>query len=195
MSSTSSAVSRIGFLAACPCMVLPSKRRRARSGCPSTWGDCVTSPWASPWHFGIPLTSVPWMTPRGLLIGTALLLFAAPLGAQASAAAAQQPAAAAPQAITHRDIDAGLSNPSRWLTYSGDYSGRRHSPLTEITPANASQLAAQWTFQTGVTEKFEASPIVVDGVLYFTGARNSAWAVDGRTGRQIWRYQRSLPPD
>ena len=70
------------------------------------------------------------------------------------------------QGISSKDLLDGLANPARWLTYSGDYSGRRHSPLTQITPANAGQLAAQWTFQTGVAGKFEATPIVIDGVLY-----------------------------
>jgi alcohol dehydrogenase (cytochrome c) len=97
------------------------------------------------------------------------------------------------QGITNQDLLGGLANPTRWLTYSGDYSGRRHSPLTQITPANAMQLSAQWTFQTGVAGKFEATPIVVDGVLYVGGPLNNAWAIDGRTGRQIWRYQRPVP--
>ena len=101
---------------------------------------------------------------------------------------------AAQQGITDKDLLNGLGNPSRWLTYSGDYSGRRHSPLTQITPANASRLTAQWTFQTGVSgHKFEATPIVIDDVMYVTGPLNHAWAVDVKTGRQIWRHQRSLP--
>ncbi len=98
------------------------------------------------------------------------------------------------QDIATRDVADGLANPARWLTYSGDYTGQRFSPLTEITPANADQLAAQWTFQTGVVNKFEATPIVIDGTLYITGALNHAWAIDGRTGRQIWHYERALPP-
>jgi alcohol dehydrogenase (cytochrome c) len=97
------------------------------------------------------------------------------------------------QGITNQDLLGGLSNPARWLTYSGDYSGRRHSPLTQITAGNAGQLSAHWTFQTGVAGKFEATPIVVDGVLYVGGPMNNAWAIDGRTGRQIWRYQRPVP--
>ena len=99
------------------------------------------------------------------------------------------------QSITNKDLLDGLANPSRWLTYSGDYSGRRHSPLTQITSTNAGQLMAQWTFQTAVGGKFEATPIVVDGVLYVTGPQNWAWAIDGRTGREIWRYQRPVPQD
>ena len=101
--------------------------------------------------------------------------------------------AAHAQDISSKDLLAGLANPSRWLTHSGDYEGHRFSPLTQITATNVEQLAAQWTFQTGVANKFEATPIVVDGMLYVTGALNHAWAVDGRTGRQIWHYQRTLP--
>jgi alcohol dehydrogenase (cytochrome c) len=97
------------------------------------------------------------------------------------------------QGITSQDLLDGFVNPARWLTYSGDYSGRRHSPLTEITPRNVGQLQARWSFQTGVTGKFEATPIVVDGVLYVTGPQGHAWAIDGKTGAQIWRYQRPVP--
>ncbi len=100
----------------------------------------------------------------------------------------------AAQDISTADVAAGLANPARWLTYSGDYTGQRHSPLTQVTPANVGQLSAQWTFQTGISgHKFEATPIVIDGVMYVTGPLNAAWAIDARTGRQIWRHQRTLP--
>ena len=97
--------------------------------------------------------------------------------------------------IAWEDILNGLKNPSRWLTYSGDPSGQRHSPLRQITPANVATLTTQWIFQTGTQGKFEASPIVIDGVIYITGPNNFAWAIDAKTGRQIWRYQRQLPAD
>jgi alcohol dehydrogenase (cytochrome c) len=105
----------------------------------------------------------------------------------------------AAQDISNKDLLAGLSNPSRWIIHSGDYSSKRHSPLTQITPANVHQIAAQWTFQTAVitgpATRFEATPIVVDGTIYITGVNNNAWAIDGRTGKQIWRYQRSCRKD
>lgn len=99
------------------------------------------------------------------------------------------------QGVTGKDILAGLSNPSRWLTYSGDYSGRRYSPLNQITPANASRMVPQWTFQTNVLGKFEATPLVIDGVMYVSGAENHVWALDAKSGRQLWHYQRAIPPD
>ena len=99
--------------------------------------------------------------------------------------------------VTTQDLLDGLKHPTRWLTYSGDYSGRRHSPLRQITPDNAHRLAAQWTFQAEgmvIGRGFESTPLVMDGVLYITGNNNMAWAVDARSGRQIWRYRRALPP-
>src|SRR5687768_6314744 len=108
------------------------------------------------------------------------------------ALAAQQ--ATAPQ-VTSQDLAAGLKDPTKWLSYHGDYNGQRHSPLTQITPENVHQLSAQWTFQTGVLGSFQATPIVIDGVIYITGFQNTAWAIDARSGRRIWQYRRNLPND
>jgi alcohol dehydrogenase (cytochrome c) len=102
-----------------------------------------------------------------------------------------------PPGVTIQDIAQGYRKPTQWPTYSGDYSGQRHSPLTQITPANAHRLAAQWTFQTGIIPRrgYEGTPLVVDGVMYLTGPFNTAWAVDARTGRRFWQYRRELPND
>jgi alcohol dehydrogenase (cytochrome c) len=77
--------------------------------------------------------------------------------------------------------------PNGWPTYHGDYSGRRHSSLTQITPANVHQLTLAWAFETGQTASIKASPILMDGVVYIT-APDNVWAIDARSGRQIWRY-------
>jgi alcohol dehydrogenase (cytochrome c) len=101
-------------------------------------------------------------------------------------------------AVRYEDILAGFSDPTKWLTYSGDYSGRRHSPLTQITPENVRRLVPVWTFQTGTETRgrgFETTPLVLDGVLYVTGSNNFAWALDARTGRPFWQYRRDLPND
>jgi alcohol dehydrogenase (cytochrome c) len=98
-----------------------------------------------------------------------------------------------PPQVTSQDLLNGLNDPEKWLTYHGTYDGQRHSPLTQITPANVAQLSAQWTFQTGVLGAFQATPVVIDGVIYITGFNNNAWAIDARSGRQIWRYRRDIP--
>jgi alcohol dehydrogenase (cytochrome c) len=85
-----------------------------------------------------------------------------------------------------------------WLMYSGDYTGRRHSPLTQITPQNVSRLTPQWAFQADTIATgrgFESTPLVVDGVIYLTGANGNAWAIDARTGRQFWRFRYPNAPD
>jgi len=100
--------------------------------------------------------------------------------------------------VSYEDILQGFADPGRWLTYSGDYSGQRHSPLTQITPENVKQLAPAWTFQTGTTTRgrgFETTPLIDDGVLYVTGSNNYAWALDAQTGRAFWQYRRNLPND
>src|SRR5258706_15125461 len=97
--------------------------------------------------------------------------------------------------VTSQDLLDGLKDPGKWLTYGGDYSSQRHSPLTQITPENVNQLSAQWTFQTGTLGSFQTTPLALDGVLYVTGFNNNAWAIDARSGRQIWRYRRELPED
>jgi alcohol dehydrogenase (cytochrome c) len=112
----------------------------------------------------------------------------------AAAVFAQGPTAG--RSVTSDDLLAGLKDTASWLTYSGDYTGRRHSPLTQITPDNVAQLVPRWTFQTEIAAPgrgFETSPLVIDGVVYATAVSNRAWAIDARTGRSIWRYARTLP--
>jgi acido-empty-quinoprotein group A len=75
-----------------------------------------------------------------------------------------------------------------WPTFNGDYSGRRYSPLDQINQGNVGSLTLAWAFQTR-TPLLESMPIVVDGIMYLTAA-NQMWAIDARTGRQIWHYQR-----
>ncbi len=85
--------------------------------------------------------------------------------------------------------------PQNWMTYSGDYSGKRFSRLDQINVANAHAMVAKWVYQTGATGKLETSPLAVDGVLYATAQDNRAFALDARTGRPIWMYQRQIPSD
>jgi alcohol dehydrogenase (cytochrome c) len=81
--------------------------------------------------------------------------------------------------------------PDSWPTFNGDYTGRRFSALTKITSANVHQLSLAWMYRVapgtpGATIK--STPLMVDGVLFFT-VPDHVWAVDARTGREIWHYQ------
>ena len=78
-----------------------------------------------------------------------------------------------------------------WTSYNGDYTGRRYSSLHEINAANVSQLRAAWVFHPGNSQRLEATPVVVRGIMYVTSA-NDAFALDARTGRVLWHYQRPV---
>ena len=81
--------------------------------------------------------------------------------------------------------------PHNWLTYSGTYSSTRYSLLDQITPANVDELELKWVFQAQSLEKFEATPLVVDGIMYLTEAPNTAVALDAARGRVFWDYRHS----
>ena len=74
-----------------------------------------------------------------------------------------------------------------WPGYHGDYSGRRHSSLNQITPQNVATLGLAWAFQTDQNAPLKSSPLLVDGILYFT-VPETVWAVDARSGHLIWHY-------
>ncbi len=80
-------------------------------------------------------------------------------------------------------------SPDSWPSYHGDYSGRRHIHLTQINPQNVGNLTLAWAFQTNQPAQIKSSPLLVDGVLYFTVPDN-VWAVDARSGHMIWHYNR-----
>jgi len=100
--------------------------------------------------------------------------------------------AAWPSSAAAQNLDpATLLKPATdsWPQYHGDYSGRRHSPLTQITPQNVGGLNLAWAFQTRQNADIKSSPLQVDGILFFTVPDN-IWAVDARSGHMIWRYTR-----
>ncbi|HXE04578.1 MAG TPA: PQQ-dependent dehydrogenase, methanol/ethanol family [Bryobacteraceae bacterium] len=87
------------------------------------------------------------------------------------------------------------SHPQEWLTYWGDYHATRYRDLNQIDDANVDRLRLQWIFQTGVPGAFETVPLVLDGIMYFTANNSSAYAIDARSGRELWRFQYTIPKD
>jgi alcohol dehydrogenase (cytochrome c) len=78
--------------------------------------------------------------------------------------------------------------PQNWLTYSGTFASQRYSSLNQIRPDNVGTLELQWVFQARSLEKFEATPLVVDGVMYTVQAPNDVVALDAATGRVFWTW-------
>lgn len=92
-------------------------------------------------------------------------------------------------------VDAAmLLNPpaDSWPGYHGDYTGQRHSKLAQITPLNVGSLTLAWAFQTQHNDTIKSSPVLADGILYFS-IPNNVWAVDARSGHRIWQY--TYPPN
>jgi len=86
--------------------------------------------------------------------------------------------------------DVASPKPGTWPTYDGNQSGNRFSPLKQIDTGNVERLAPKWMFTIpGAPRALEVTPIVVDGVMYVTSV-NEAYALDARSGREIWHYNR-----
>jgi alcohol dehydrogenase (cytochrome c) len=116
-----------------------------------------------------------------MMMRTGLLIFIAAASLQAQ--------------VTFDRIVTAEREPHNWLSYSGTVFNHRFSPLTQITPANAKNLQLQWVWQARSLEKFEATALVVDGVLYTVQAPNDVVALDAVTGRLFWTYSHQPAPD
>src|ERR1700737_3744186 len=84
-----------------------------------------------------------------------------------------------------------------WPYYGGDAGGSRYSRATQITPANVSRLQVAWTYHTGALQPespanrraaFEATPILVEGMLYLSTPFDQVMALDPQTGAERWKY-------
>src|SRR2546423_1416209 len=112
----------------------------------------------------------------------------------AAATLSLSPPRASAQVSAERLLNSS-KEPQNWLMYSGDYAGHRFSALNQINVANVATLVPKWAYQTMAGGKFEATPLVVDGILYGTGQDDRVYALDARSGRPIWQYQQTLPAD
>jgi alcohol dehydrogenase (cytochrome c) len=105
--------------------------------------------------------------------------------------------------VTYERILDARSEPENWLTYYGAYDGQRYSPLDQINTENVKRIGPAWIFQAGTTGmiagastySFEAAPIVVNGIMFLSGWDGWVWALDARTGKEIWRYKHATPFD
>jgi alcohol dehydrogenase (cytochrome c) len=95
-------------------------------------------------------------------------------------------AAACQAQVLYEDILRGPAE--NWLTYAGDYQGQRHSPLKQITAANAGSMVAKWVYHVPKASGLRTNPIVYNGVMYVTGS-NEIRALDARSGSLIWQYK------
>lgn len=118
-------------------------------------------------------------TSAGLLLLTAALCGVTPLTGQVAAGV----------------DDARLRNaqPAEWLSYGRDYAETHYSPLSRINASNVDRIELAWTYETRTDRgTLEATPVVVDGVIYATGTYSVIFALDARTGAEIWRWDPAI---
>jgi alcohol dehydrogenase (cytochrome c) len=97
--------------------------------------------------------------------------------------------------VSYERILKSGAEPGNWLTYSGNYAAHRYSALDSISEANVAGLRPIWVYQTNSLQKFETTPLVVDGVMYISEPPSNVTALDTRTGRPLWKYRRTMPDD
>src|SRR5260370_30294286 len=89
----------------------------------------------------------------------------------------------------------GTEDPNNWPQYNRTFNAWRYSPLDQINKTNVYKLKVAWIHQGGdITHGIQETPIVIDGVIYSITAGNRVAALDGKTGKDIWRYQPRLDP-
>jgi alcohol dehydrogenase (cytochrome c) len=87
------------------------------------------------------------------------------------------------------------AEPQNWIMYSGAYDSQRYTALAQIHGGNVKDLEQKWVFQAESLEKFETTPLVVDGIMYITQAPSDALALDAKSGRVFWVYQHHSSTD
>ncbi len=97
--------------------------------------------------------------------------------------------------VTFERIRAAEREPGNWLTYSGNYSAHRHSALDQIHAGNVQKMKPAWVYQTSSVAPVETTPLVADGIMYLSEPPSNVTALDTRTGRPLWKFQRAVPKD
>ena len=85
------------------------------------------------------------------------------------------------------------SEPHNWLAHGRTFGEQRFSPLTEINDGNIGEMGLAWTYDTGKGRGHQATPLVIDGVMYFTSSWSIVHAIDAKTGATIWTYDPQVP--
>jgi quinohemoprotein ethanol dehydrogenase len=96
-------------------------------------------------------------------------------------------------AVSAKRLLSASADAGNWLTHGRTYSEQRYSPLSQINAANAASLGVAWSTSLESLRGIEATPLVVDGVMYTTGSWSVVFALDARTGEKLWKYDPQVP--
>ena len=95
--------------------------------------------------------------------------------------------------VDHERIVAAKDEPGEWMSHGRTYNEQRFSPLTQVNIHNVDRLGLSWSFDMPTKRGLEGTPLVVDGVMYFSGAWSRVFAVEAATGKELWRYDPMVP--
>src|SRR5882724_7951872 len=104
----------------------------------------------------------------------------------------QAAGSAAFTAVTQDMLDKAAGDTKNFLHTNGDYNQLRYYPGRQINTRNVGRLRPAWIFQTEVRESMETSPIVVNGVMYVTTSFSHVYALNARTGEELWHYKPNM---
>jgi len=90
-------------------------------------------------------------------------------------------------------IAAADSEPQNWLAHGRTYGEQRFSPLKQVNAGNVEKLGLAWSYATGTLRGLQATPIVVDGMMFTTGVWSVVYALDAKTGKELWKYDPEVP--
>jgi PQQ-dependent dehydrogenase (methanol/ethanol family) len=133
--------------------------------------------------------------------GAALVLMlsgcepASPPTASESPAEPPQAAAAPRLDVDGARIAAANREPGNWLSHGRTYDEQRFSPLDQVNDGNVDQLGLEWYYDFETNRGLEATPIVVDGMMFTTGSWSRVYALDARSGELLWEYDPEVPPE
>ena len=97
-------------------------------------------------------------------------------------------------AVSQDLLNRAAGDGSNFLHTNGDYGQQRYYPNKQINTSNVAHLHPAWIFQTEVRESLETSPIIVNGVMYVTTSFSHVYALDARTGDELWHYKHKMGP-
>jgi len=129
-------------------------------------------------------------------IGLAGAAFAANAAEEIKGAPGAKMAVATPKmtSVTQDLLDRATNDSTNFLHTNGNYWQTRFHPANQITTANVKNLHPAWIFQTDILDTLETSPIVINGVMFVTTAFDHVYALNAKTGEQIWEYMHKMGP-
>ena len=110
-----------------------------------------------------------------------------------TAAAAAQPIAPAARPVDAARLLAADTEPGNWMSTGRTWDEQRYSPLTGIDATNVARLGLAWFADLPTARGIQATPLVVDGVMYTTGAWSLVFAFDAANGKLLWQYDPQVP--